>query len=113
MPLYFYTELVSTFRHLDIFGSLPIASSLLPFCLEFVQNYRWGWHLLRQQFQHVELAKHFFKEEKIREVRGRRPEQGQKGRRVFRPVEQSVVDVSAESYSPSLDQKLPLLVQCV
>lgn len=39
-----------TFRHLDIFGSLPIASSLLPLCLEFVQNYCLSWHLLKQQF---------------------------------------------------------------
>lgn len=43
----------------------------------------------------------------------RRPGQRRKGRRVFRPADQWVVDVSAESCSPSLDQQLPLLVQCV
>lgn len=43
---------------------------------------------MKQQLQRVELPECFFKEEKVREARGGRPEQRQKGRRVFRPVEQ-------------------------
>lgn len=78
----------ATFRHLDIFGSLPIASSLLPLYLEFVQNYCLSWHLLKQQFLHVDPPERFSKETKIREARGGRPGQGQKGRRDVRPVEQ-------------------------
>lgn len=62
----------ATFRHLDIFGSLPIASSLLPLCLEFVQNYCLSWHLLKQQF--IEAcwpSRAFFQGDKNKGSKGR------------------------------------------
>lgn len=72
-------DVVWTFRHWNIFGSLPIASSVLPLWLEFVQNYQLGWHLLKQQFLHVDPTECFSKGTTIGEVRGVRSGWGQKG----------------------------------
>ena len=65
-------EPVWTFRHFNIFGSLPITSSVLPLWLEFVQNNHLGWHLLKQQFLHVDPTECFSKKAKIGEARGGR-----------------------------------------
>lgn len=72
-------DVVWTFRHWIIFGSLPIASSVLPLWLEFVRNYQLGWHLLKQQFLHVDPTECFSKEAAIGEARGARSGWGQKG----------------------------------
>lgn len=62
--------------------SLAVCPSLhlfYLFDLKFVQNYQLGWHLLKQQFLHVDPTECFSTGATIGEVRGVRSGWGQKG----------------------------------